>query len=57
MDAFRLKLDLISGEAHEFEVDGEPFDVVVVFSGLYNMILPRAWRVSLLRSAARHLRL
>ena len=44
------------GEAHAFALGEEAFDFVVVFSGLYNMILPRERRLSLLRHAWRHLR-
>ncbi len=43
------------GEAEDFEVPGETFGLVVVFSGLYNMLLPRRRRVSMLESAFRHL--
>ena len=51
-----VQVELVQGEAQDFEVPGDPFDVVVVFSGLYNMLLPRARRVELLHSARRHLR-
>jgi SAM-dependent methyltransferase len=50
-----LPLRYVAGEATDFEVGGGPFDVVVIFSGLYNMILPRVRRVRMLAACARHL--
>ncbi len=51
-----VRADLVEGEAHSFEVASDPFDAVVVFSGLYNMILPSSRRVALLQCARRHLK-
>ncbi len=51
-----LEIRYLEGEAMDFRVDGGPFDAVVIFSGLYNMLLPRARRVRMLRSAREHLR-
>lgn len=50
-----LAVRLVPGEAHDFRVEGAPFGLVVVFSGLYDMLLPRARRVALLRCARAHL--
>jgi SAM-dependent methyltransferase len=51
-----LSIRYLAAEATDFEVGGGPFDVVVIFSGLYNMVLPRARRVRMLAACARHLR-
>lgn len=51
-----LEIRYLEGEAMDFRVEGEPFDAVVIFSGLYNMCLPRARRVRMLRCAREHLR-
>ena len=51
-----LAVDLVRGEAQDFRVPGPPFDLVVVFSGLYNMVMPRSRRVGMLRCAWQHLR-
>lgn len=51
-----LAIEYREGEATAFEVPGEPFDAVVVFSGLYNMVQPRARRVALLAACRAHLR-
>ncbi len=48
-------VEFLQGEAQEFDLDRERFDLVVIFSGLYNMVLPRERRVAMLRSAWRHL--
>jgi len=50
-----LDIRFLDGEAADFRLEGEPFDAVVVFSGLYNMLLPRARRVALLACARAHL--
>jgi SAM-dependent methyltransferase len=50
-----LEIRYVEGEAMDFRVDGGPFEAVVIFSGLYNMCLPRARRVRMLRSAREHL--
>ena len=49
-----LSLRLVLGEATDFRL-GERFDHVVVFSGLLDMVLPRARRVALLARAREHL--
>jgi SAM-dependent methyltransferase len=46
-----LPVRYVAGEASAFELPGESFDLVIVFSGLYNMLLPRARRVGLLAAA------
>jgi SAM-dependent methyltransferase len=51
-----LAIRYVEGEAGDFRVEGGPFDAVVIFSGLYNMLLPRARRVRMLASAREHLR-
>ncbi len=51
-----LAIRYLPGEASDFEVEGGPFDLVVIFSGLYNMVLPRERRVRMLAAARRHLR-
>jgi SAM-dependent methyltransferase len=51
-----LEIRYLAGEAGDFRVEGGPFDAVVIFSGLYNMLLPRARRVRMLASARAHLR-
>jgi SAM-dependent methyltransferase len=45
----------VVGDAFEFQVDGAPFDAVVIFSGLVNMILPSARRVRTLACSFEHL--
>ncbi len=50
-----VQLELIVGEADAFDLGAQRFAAVVAFSGLYNMVLPRARRVALLRCAATHL--
>jgi SAM-dependent methyltransferase len=45
----------VVGEADGFDLPGEVFSTVFVFSGLYNMLLTRSRRVDLLRSGYRHL--
>jgi SAM-dependent methyltransferase len=45
----------VVGEADGFDLPGEVFSTVFVFSGLYNMLLPRSRRVDLLKSGYRHL--
>lgn len=45
----------VPGEADAFDLPGEMFATIVVFSGLYNMLLPRARRVAMLRASFRHL--
>lgn len=44
----------LAGEIDSFDL-GERFDVVVVFSGLYNMLLPKSRRVAMLQRAFAHL--
>lgn len=51
-----LEVRYLEGEAMDFRIEGGPFDAVVIFSGLYNMLLPSARRVHMLRSARAHLR-
>ncbi|HEX6886287.1 MAG TPA: class I SAM-dependent methyltransferase [Planctomycetota bacterium] len=51
-----LAIEYREGEATAFQLAGEPFDAVVVFSGLYNMVQPRARRVALLGASRAHLR-
>jgi len=51
-----LEIRYVEGEAGDFRVAGGPFDAVVIFSGLYNMCLPRARRLQMLGSAREHLR-
>ncbi|MSR63736.1 MAG: methyltransferase domain-containing protein [Planctomycetes bacterium] len=51
-----LAIRYVNGEAHDFRVEGGPFDAVLIFSGLQNMLLPRARRVAMLRAARAHLR-
>jgi len=48
-------LDLVAAEADAFDLGGRRFGAVIAFSGLYNMVLPGARRVALLRCAAAHL--
>jgi SAM-dependent methyltransferase len=50
-----LPVRYVAGEASALELPGESFDLVVVFSGLYNMLLPRARRVRMLAAARAHL--
>jgi SAM-dependent methyltransferase len=50
-----LSIRYVAAEVTDFEIDGGPFGVVVIFSGLYNMVLPRARRVQMLAASARHL--
>lgn len=50
-----LAIDYHEGEAEDFELAGGPLDAVVVFSGLLNMLLPRARRVRMLACCRRHL--
>lgn len=45
----------LAGEATTFRIDGETFALVVVFSGLYNMILPAAERVRMLATCREYL--
>lgn len=45
----------LRGEVDAFDLDVERFETVVIFSGLYNMLLPRSRRVAMLRQAFRHL--
>ena len=45
----------VVAEADTFDLEGETFSTVFVFSGLYNMLLPRSRRVDLLRASYRHL--
>jgi SAM-dependent methyltransferase len=51
-----LVIHYLEGEAESFRIAGEPFDAIVLFSGLYNMLLPRARRVRLLESCRAHLK-
>ncbi len=51
----RLAIDYFQQEVLDFRVEGAPFDYVVIFSGLYNMILPRARRVAMLARCRDHL--
>ena len=45
------------GDGQEFRVEGEaPFDLAVLFSGFYNMVLPRERRVRMLACCGEHLR-
>ena len=50
-----LEIRYVEGEAADFRIEGGPFDAVVVFSGLYNMLLPRGRRVRMLLRAREHL--
>lgn len=50
-----LAIDYREGEAEHFELAGAAFDAIVIFSGLHNMLLPRARRVRMLESCRRHL--
>lgn len=50
-----LSLRFLQAEAVDFAVPGGPFDLVVIFSGLYNMVLPRGRRVRMLATSRRHL--
>lgn len=50
-----VALELVSGEADAFDLGGRRFAAVLALSGLYNMLLPRARRIALLRCAAAHL--
>jgi hypothetical protein len=50
-----VHLELVAGEADAFVLPRPGFDYVVVFSGLYNMLLPRGRRERLLRAAHQHL--
>lgn len=54
-DRERVSLDLVLGEADAFDLGARRFGAVVVFSGLYNMLLPSARREALLRCARAHL--
>ncbi len=56
LDQNGVRARLLCGEAHAFTVEGPPFDAILVFSGLYNMLLPRSRRIELLDCARRHLR-
>lgn len=49
-----VDLTCVRGRAHDFELGEARFDLVTVFSALYNT-MPRPWRVSLLQSCKRHL--
>lgn len=49
-----VELRLVSGEATEFHL-AERFDYVVLFSGLLDMVLPRARRLAVLERAREHL--
>jgi SAM-dependent methyltransferase len=51
----RLAIRFVAGEAAGFALPGERFERVAVFSGLYNMLLPSAARIELLRAARTHL--
>ncbi len=51
----QVEVDLVLGEADAFDLGARRFGTVAVFSGLYNMLLPGARRVALLRCAAAHL--
>jgi 2-polyprenyl-3-methyl-5-hydroxy-6-metoxy-1,4-benzoquinol methylase len=51
-----LAVRYVTAEATDFDVDGGPFDIAVIFSGLYNMVQPRARRIAMLAACARHLR-
>jgi SAM-dependent methyltransferase len=46
-----LPIDYVAGEAVEVDLDRPPHDLVVVFSGLYNMVLPSARRIRMLAAA------
>jgi len=50
-----LAIRYVGGEADDFRVEGGPFEAVLIFSGLQNMLLPRARRVAMLRAASAHL--
>ncbi len=50
-----LEIRTLCQEALDFRLEGESFDYVVIFSGLYNMVLPRQRRVALLENCKRHL--
>jgi SAM-dependent methyltransferase len=50
-----LPVLFVEGDATAFALSGERFDAVVVFSGLYNMVLPRRRRVGMLACAREHL--
>jgi len=50
-----VEVRFVVGDALEFQVDGAPFDAVVIFSGLVNMILPSARRVRALACSFEHL--
>lgn len=50
-----LPIRYLAGEAMDFRLEGESFEAVVIFSGLYNMLLPRARRVAMLRASAAQL--
>jgi SAM-dependent methyltransferase len=50
-----LPIEFLRQEALEVRVEGEPFEYVVIFSGLLNMVLPRARRVALLARSNEHL--
>jgi ubiquinone/menaquinone biosynthesis C-methylase UbiE len=51
-----LSIRYVKAEAMELDLEDGPYDVVVIFSGLYNMVLPSERRVRMLRSAHRQLR-
>jgi SAM-dependent methyltransferase len=51
-----LDLRTVTGEAADFALADAAFDAVVIFSGLYDMLLPGARRVGMLRCARAHLR-
>ncbi len=53
--AASLEIRYLCQEARGFRLEGESFDYVVIFSGLYNMILPRRERVMLLENCKQHL--
>jgi SAM-dependent methyltransferase len=50
-----LTLTFVEGEAATFDLSGQHFDAIVIFSGLYNMLLPRVRRVHMLECCRRHL--
>jgi SAM-dependent methyltransferase len=50
-----LPIRYLGGEAADFRLPGETFEAVVVFSGLHDMLLPRARRVAMLRACRAHL--
>lgn len=50
-----VEVRFVVGEAADFDLADQTFATVFVFSGLYNMLLPRSRRVDLLRASYRHL--